>query len=203
MDEPDEFGPQGEDGPRRLSTHVDQRVLPAAAGPRVLVLELGLRAGRSRAAGSGQEAVRRRDAGAGARPARHAAHDVPADRGDDLAAGRRPSHATRTGSSPWCRPLANDARLWPAGTLYSSANEMARLLVALVNDGKRRRQAGAAGGPGRTDARSGRRHPDHQPALRPGPVPDRCVGLRARRDDDRLRRVGHDRSRGEAWAWWC
>jgi CubicO group peptidase (beta-lactamase class C family) len=34
------------------------------------------------------------------------------------------------------RPLANDARLWPAGTLYSSANEMARFLVALLNDGK-------------------------------------------------------------------
>ncbi|MEZ5294274.1 MAG: serine hydrolase domain-containing protein [Vicinamibacterales bacterium] len=33
------------------------------------------------------------------------------------------------------RPLANDARLWPAGTLYSSANEMARLVVALGNDG--------------------------------------------------------------------
>ena len=34
------------------------------------------------------------------------------------------------------RPLANDARLWPAGTLYSSANEMARFAIALVNDGK-------------------------------------------------------------------
>ena len=34
------------------------------------------------------------------------------------------------------RPLANDARLWPAGTLYSSANEMARFVVALMNDGK-------------------------------------------------------------------
>lgn len=34
------------------------------------------------------------------------------------------------------RPLANDARLWPAGTLYSSANEMARFVVALMNDGR-------------------------------------------------------------------
>lgn len=34
------------------------------------------------------------------------------------------------------RPLANDARLWPAGTLYSSANEMARFVVALMNDGQ-------------------------------------------------------------------
>ena len=33
------------------------------------------------------------------------------------------------------RPLANDARLWPAGTLYSSANEMARFAMALLNDG--------------------------------------------------------------------
>ncbi|MGE0811922.1 MAG: serine hydrolase domain-containing protein [Vicinamibacterales bacterium] len=33
------------------------------------------------------------------------------------------------------RPLANDPRLWPAGTLYSSANDMARLVVALMNDG--------------------------------------------------------------------
>ena len=34
------------------------------------------------------------------------------------------------------RPLANDARLWPAGTLYSSANEMARFVLAVMNDGK-------------------------------------------------------------------
>jgi CubicO group peptidase (beta-lactamase class C family) len=34
------------------------------------------------------------------------------------------------------RPLANDARLWPAGTLYSSANEMARFALALLNDGR-------------------------------------------------------------------
>lgn len=34
------------------------------------------------------------------------------------------------------RPLANDARLWPAGTLYSNAHEMGRLLVALMNDGR-------------------------------------------------------------------
>ena len=34
------------------------------------------------------------------------------------------------------RPLPNDARLWPAGTLYSSVNEMARFVTALMNDGK-------------------------------------------------------------------
>lgn len=33
------------------------------------------------------------------------------------------------------RPLANDARLWPAGTIYSTANEMARFTIALLNDG--------------------------------------------------------------------
>jgi CubicO group peptidase (beta-lactamase class C family) len=34
------------------------------------------------------------------------------------------------------RPLANDARLWPAGTMYSSANEMARFAQALLGDGR-------------------------------------------------------------------
>lgn len=34
------------------------------------------------------------------------------------------------------RPLPNDARLWPAGTVYSSANEMGRLVAALLNDGR-------------------------------------------------------------------
>lgn len=33
------------------------------------------------------------------------------------------------------RPLANDARLWPAGTIYSTASEMARFTIALLNDG--------------------------------------------------------------------
>jgi CubicO group peptidase (beta-lactamase class C family) len=34
------------------------------------------------------------------------------------------------------RPLANDTRLWPAGTLYSSAADLARFLRALANDGR-------------------------------------------------------------------
>jgi CubicO group peptidase (beta-lactamase class C family) len=34
------------------------------------------------------------------------------------------------------RPLPNDARLWPAGTVYSSAHDMARFVVALLNDGR-------------------------------------------------------------------
>lgn len=50
-----------------------------------------------------------------------------------LAVGHR---ATNEGKFDVVRPLANDARLWPAGTLYSSANEMARFVVALMNDGK-------------------------------------------------------------------
>jgi CubicO group peptidase (beta-lactamase class C family) len=50
-----------------------------------------------------------------------------------LAVGHRRS---KEGKVEIVRPLANDARLWPAGTLYSSANEMARFMVALMNDGK-------------------------------------------------------------------
>ena len=50
-----------------------------------------------------------------------------------LAVGHR---RDKEGKFTVVRPLANDARLWPAGTLYSSANEMGRLLVALVNDGR-------------------------------------------------------------------
>jgi CubicO group peptidase (beta-lactamase class C family) len=50
-----------------------------------------------------------------------------------LAVGHRRS---KEGKVEVVRPLANDARLWPAGTLYSSANEMARFLVALLNDGR-------------------------------------------------------------------
>ncbi len=34
------------------------------------------------------------------------------------------------------RPLPNDARLYPAGTAYSSANEMARFAIAFLNNGR-------------------------------------------------------------------
>ena len=34
------------------------------------------------------------------------------------------------------RPLPNDARLYPAGTFYTSANELARFAVAFLNEGK-------------------------------------------------------------------
>jgi CubicO group peptidase (beta-lactamase class C family) len=50
-----------------------------------------------------------------------------------LAVGHR---RDKEGKVTVVRPLANDARLWPAGTLYSSANEMARLLRALVSAGR-------------------------------------------------------------------
>ena len=66
-----------------------------------------------------------------------------------LAVGHR---RDKEGKFTVVRPLANDARLWPAGTLYSSANEMARLAVALLNDGRVDGEAGAAGGHGRADA---------------------------------------------------
>ncbi|MGD9906075.1 MAG: serine hydrolase domain-containing protein [Vicinamibacterales bacterium] len=50
-----------------------------------------------------------------------------------LAVGHR---RDKDGKFTVVRPLANDARLWPAGTLYSSATEMARFATALLHDGK-------------------------------------------------------------------
>ncbi|MGE0362010.1 MAG: serine hydrolase [Vicinamibacterales bacterium] len=50
-----------------------------------------------------------------------------------LAVGHR---SDKEGKFTVVRPLANDARLWPAGTLYSSASELARFLVAMMNDGR-------------------------------------------------------------------
>jgi CubicO group peptidase (beta-lactamase class C family) len=45
-------------------------------------------------------------------------------------------HRARRGEAPTVvRPLANDARLWPAGTMYSSVNELARFAIAFLNDG--------------------------------------------------------------------
>ncbi|HXU30294.1 MAG TPA: serine hydrolase [Thermoanaerobaculia bacterium] len=34
------------------------------------------------------------------------------------------------------RPVADDARLWPAGEIWTSASEVARLVIAFLNDGK-------------------------------------------------------------------
>jgi CubicO group peptidase (beta-lactamase class C family) len=45
-------------------------------------------------------------------------------------------HRVKEGRAEVVRPLANDTRLWPAGTLYSSATDMARFLRALANDGR-------------------------------------------------------------------
>lgn len=58
-----------------------------------------------------------------------------------LAVGHR---RDKEGKFSVVRPLANDARLWPAGTLYSSAAEMGRFATSLLNDGK---VAGATGLP--------------------------------------------------------
>jgi CubicO group peptidase (beta-lactamase class C family) len=64
-----------------------------------------------------------------------------------LAVGHR---RDKDGKFTVVRPLANDARLWPAGTLYSSLNEMARFATALLNDGT---VPGAAGLPAGVVAR--------------------------------------------------
>lgn len=46
-------------------------------------------------------------------------------------------HKARPGETPTVvRPLPHDARLYPAGTMYSNANEMARFVVALLNEGR-------------------------------------------------------------------
>lgn len=45
-------------------------------------------------------------------------------------------HRTQDGVVSVVRPLPNDARLWPAGTLYSSAREMGRFLLAMTQNGR-------------------------------------------------------------------
>lgn len=46
-------------------------------------------------------------------------------------------HQAKSGEKPTVvRPLPQDARLYPAGTAYSSLNEMARFAIAFLNDGK-------------------------------------------------------------------
>lgn len=46
-------------------------------------------------------------------------------------------HQTKQGEKPAVvRPLAQDARLYPAGTMYSSLNDMARFVTAFLNGGK-------------------------------------------------------------------
>lgn len=46
-------------------------------------------------------------------------------------------HTIKAGETPVVvRPLAHDARLYPAGTMYASANDMARFAAAFLNGGK-------------------------------------------------------------------
>lgn len=45
-------------------------------------------------------------------------------------------HRVENGTPVVVRPLPNDTRLWPAGTCYVSANEMARFAVAFLNEGR-------------------------------------------------------------------
>lgn len=46
-------------------------------------------------------------------------------------------HRAKRGEKPFVvRPLPNDARLYPAGTMYSSVNEMARFAIAFLNEGQ-------------------------------------------------------------------
>ncbi len=45
-------------------------------------------------------------------------------------------HQVKEGKPTVVRPLADDARLWPAGTMYSSVNELARFAIAFLNEGR-------------------------------------------------------------------
>lgn len=45
-------------------------------------------------------------------------------------------HQIREGKPVVVRPLPNDARLYPAGTMYTSINDLARFAIAFLNDGK-------------------------------------------------------------------
>ena len=161
MDEPDEFGPQGEDG--------------LGAYPRTWTSEYCLlppgrafsysNSGYALAGLALQEAEKKPFA------------DVMRARVlDPLGMTRttfRPTEAMtwplavghrrdKEGKFTVVRPLANDARLWPAGTLYSSANEMARFARGA---GERRpggRDAGAAGWARSADDAPGCGDPDHR-----------------------------------------
>jgi CubicO group peptidase (beta-lactamase class C family) len=135
MDEPDEFGPQGEEG--------------LAAYPRTWTTEYCLlppgrafsysNSGFALAGLALQEADKKPFA------------DLMRTRVfDPLGMARTTFRPTEAMTSPLAvghrrdnagvfsvvRPLPNDARLWPAGTVYSSAREMARFVIALLNDGR-------------------------------------------------------------------
>ena len=135
MDEPDEFGPQGEEG--------------LAAHPRTWTAEYCLLPpGRAFSYSNSGFAL----AGLALQEAEQKpfADVVKARVLEPLGMTRttfRPTEAMtwplaighrrdQAGAFSAVRPLPNDARLWPAGTVYSSAQEMARLVVALLNDGR-------------------------------------------------------------------
>jgi CubicO group peptidase (beta-lactamase class C family) len=145
MDEPDEFGPQGEEG--------------LAAYPRTWTTEYCLlppgRAFSYSNSGFALAGLALQEAGK-----KPFADIVKARVLEPLGMTRttfRPTEAMtwplaighrrdNAGAFTAVRPLPNDARLWPAGTVYSSAQEMARFVVALLNDGRTEgRQALPAG----------------------------------------------------------
>lgn len=46
-------------------------------------------------------------------------------------------HRARSGEKPSVvRPLADDARLWPAGNMFTSLHDISRFAIAILNDGK-------------------------------------------------------------------
>lgn len=45
-------------------------------------------------------------------------------------------HEVKDGKPAIIRPAANNAAAWPAGSMYSSANDLARFAIAMLNDGR-------------------------------------------------------------------
>ena len=135
MDEPDEFGPQGEEGlaayPRTWTT--EYCLLPPGRAFSYSNSGFAL-AGLALQEADKQpfaDVMRARILGPLGMP-RTTFRPTEAMTWP-LAVGHRRDNA---GVFSVVRPLPNDARLWPAGTVYSSAQEMARLVIALLNDGK-------------------------------------------------------------------
>jgi serine beta-lactamase-like protein LACTB len=134
IDEPDEYGAQGEEGlaayPRTWTDEYcllpPQRAFSYSNSGYALVgLALQERTGRSFA-----DEVRRRVLDplgmtfTTFRPTEAMTRPVAV------------GHRIRAGAPSVVRPLANDARLWPAGTLYTSGEELGRFLIALANSGR-------------------------------------------------------------------
>src|SRR6202158_2315264 len=45
-------------------------------------------------------------------------------------------HGVKNGKAEVIRPAANNAATWPAGSIFSSAPDLARFVLAFMNDGK-------------------------------------------------------------------